>query len=340
MDNKNQIELISIESARKLSKEVLSKLGFQISECKLITQNLIEAELAERKTHGLMRLKEIGELVNTKKVTPSEDDIKVINEHKASLHIDCRYKPGFYAIYRSLDIAFKKVEDSGIVVVALKNFTNASGYMGDYARMAVEKDLVFISFNTSSPARLVPHGSIQRLWGTNPIVIGIPSLKIPVILDMSTSVTPWGNVMLAKNENNNLEHGVAVDSEGNITISPEEAMNGGLLPLGGHKGSGLAFVGELLGGALTNSKVGDQAVRGGWGTLYILIDPSIFRNVEDFKSDVQKAIDELKMSKKAPNVDDIYFPGERTYIKRQKNIEKGIIEISTKLKGELESMSV
>jgi L-2-hydroxycarboxylate dehydrogenase (NAD+) len=93
---------------------------------------------------------------------------------------------------------------------------------------------------------------------------------------MASSQITWGDLLVAKNAGKEIKEGAAIDGEGNLTTDPGKAMEGGLLPFFGRKGSGLAFIVELLGGALTGSRVGNN-VAGGWGSFYILIDPTLFR---------------------------------------------------------------
>jgi len=327
---------MTIQQATDLSNSILTKLGFSSEEASLITQNLIEAELVEKKTHGLVRLPEIARIVSAKKINVTDQKIEVISEHPASIHFDAKFKTGFYAIYKSLERAIEKVRQSGILAVGIKDLAYASGYIGDYARRTAENDLIFIGFH-NSPGGLVPFGTTKDLWGTDPITVGIPSKSIPVILDMASSKCTWGSLMVAQTEGKNIKEGMAIDGEGNMTIDPAKAMEGGILPIAGHKGSGLAFIVELLGGALSHSRVGG-AVDGGWGSFYILIDPKMFRDLDEFKSDVQKAIDELKSAPKAKGVNEIYFPGEQSYYKRKKNMEADRIEISDKLMEKLEKL--
>jgi len=286
------LKIMKIQQATDLSNKILEKVGFRTEEIQLITQNLIEAELVEKKTHGLVRLPEIAKLAKNGSIQVNNGDIEIISEHPASIHFNGKSKPGFYAIYKSLEIAFEKVKQSGILAVGIKDLAYASGYIGDYARLATEKDLIYIGFH-NSPGGLIPFGTIKELWGTNPVTIGVPTHTIPVILDMASSQCTWGDLMIAKTEGKSLKEGVAIDGEGNATIDPVKAMEGGILPIAGHKGSGLAFIVELLGGGLSNSRIGGT-VKGGWGSFYILIDPTMFRDLKDFKDEVQSAINEMK----------------------------------------------
>jgi LDH2 family malate/lactate/ureidoglycolate dehydrogenase len=317
---------IKIDEAVDLSKNVLKSFGIGSEEAELITENLIEAELSGRKTHGLVRLISFKSTFDNKKLNVEPLLVDVIGESLTYLHIDGHKKLGFGPIYKSLELAFEKIKSTKIVCVGLKDL-GVTGYIGAYARKATEKNLIFIGFNNSLGG-LVPYGSIKEMWGTNPITVGIPTNSIPVILDMASSQITWGDLLVAKNEGKQIKDGVAIDSDGQVTTDPNNVA--GLLPFFGHKGSGLAFIVELLGGALTGAGVGSQ-VPGGWGSSYILIDPTMFRSLEDFKKDIDVVIDGLKNSPKMDGFDEIYYPGEKSAKLRQKQLESGFVEISDQI---------
>jgi len=324
---------IKIADAIDLSNKILTKLGFSKEDSKLITKNLIDAELAGKTTHGFVRLMAIKAKIDKNQINVESKGLVVINETPTILSIDAKNKPGFIPIYKSLELAIPKAKKNGVVVVGIGNSAYASGFIGAYAREAAEKDLIFIGFN-NSPGGLVPHGSKQELWGTNPITVSIPSEDKPVILDMASSKITWGDLLVAKQENKKLPKGVAIDAQGKETTDPEEAMGGGLLPFFGHKGSGMGFIVELIAGAITGSRIG-TAIKGGWGTTYILIDPSKFRLLSDFKKDVSAEIKNLKKSPKAKGVKEIYYPGEQSQKIMIKNRKKDFIKISDNLYSSL-----
>lgn len=327
---------IRIKKAERLSIKILKKLGFSTVDSKLITQGLIDAELAGRKSHGLVRLPAIKRNIDRGKISTTHENIRFTKTSKTSLLVDARNKPAFIAIYKSLDRARKKAKRTGVFVVGIQNAAYCSGYIGSYARRATENNLIFIGFN-NSPGGLVPYGSKKQLWGTNPITVGIPTNDIPVILDMASSKATFGSLLVARQEGKELEKGLALDKNGNPTTDAQKAIEVGILPIAGHKGSGLAFIIEILAGALTGSRVG-RAVEGGWGTSYILINPDIFRPLDDFKNDVARAIKELKSAPKAKGVKEIYFPGEQSYRLREENLKKGEIEISDTMYSELRQL--
>ena len=300
---------MQLNEAVDLSVKFLQKLELSEVESKYITENLIEAELAGRKTHGFIRLLSFKKTFDSQKLITQDLPLKIISETSNSLHIDGQYKLGYSPIYQSLEMAIPKAKQSKLFSVGIKDL-GVTGYIGAYAKKSTEQDLIFIGFNNSAGG-LVPYGSISAMWGTNPITVGIPTNSYPVILDMASSQITWGDLLVANNSGKQIKEGTAIDGEGNITTDPAKAMEGGLLPFFGHKGSGLAFIVELLGGALTGSRVGNN-VAGGWGSFYILIDPTLFRPLKDFKDNIQTAIDELKNSPKMAGFDEIYFPGEQS----------------------------
>jgi len=326
---------ITIDKAHEISATILLQLGIENDEADLITENLIDAELSNRKTHGLVRLLGFKRSKDYNKLNTDKINLSIISESDAHMHIDGKGKMGFGIIYKSLDKSFEKIKKNKLLAVGIKNI-GVSGFIGSYARKATEKNLIFIGFNNSTGG-LIPYGSIKEMWGTNPLTVGIPTNDIPVILDMASSQVTWGDLLVAKNEGKQIKEGVALDSEGNVTLDPSKAMEGGLLPFAGHKGSGLAFIIELLGGALTGSRVGNN-VPGGWGSFYILIDPTLFRTIEDFKKDVETAIKELKESPKMKGFDEIYFAGEHSSRTRQENIKQGSFDISDKLYNDLQNL--
>lgn len=151
---------------------------------------------------------------------------------------------------------------------------------------------------------------------------------------MASSKIIWGELLVAKETGKNIPENTAIDANGNMTIDPLAAMEGGLLPFAGHKGSGLAFIVELLAGGLTSSRIGYD-IKGGWGAFYILIDHSLFIDITEFKNDIDIAIKELKSIPKSSVTNEIYFPGEKSFLKIEENAKKDSIFINDKYYAEL-----
>jgi len=321
---------VSLTDLRTLIVDFIQTAGYPLKDAESIAENFYEAEISGRKSHGLGNLFWFKRAVTVKgsngfDIHINDEPIVVTKETPVSLHIDGKHKTAHLVMRKALELAFDKVITSHVVLVGLHNTAPSTGYIGFWAKQATEKNLIFLCWNNSM-GRDAPFGSVQRLYGTDPITIGIPTYNIPIILDMATSKITAGQLINAQREKKALPPESAIDAKGNYTTDADVAwLEGALVPFGGHKGSGLMFIGEMLAGALTGSHIG-YSVPGGWGTFFILFDPTIFRPIEEFKKDIDTAIAELKNSKKKEGVKEIFFPGEHSYIVRQETIQKGYIE--------------
>lgn len=317
---------IKIEEATKLAITTLTKFGFTQEEAKYCTENCLEGELTGKKTHGFVRIPMLIKSVKGEKIKVGGEEITIVKETPVSLLIDGKGKTGLYVVNKALEMGIEKVKKSGMLIIGVTNTALISGLIGQYARKASENDLIFIGFNNSSGG-LIPYGSIKEIFGTNPVTISAPTNDLPVILDMASSKITWGNLLIAKAESKSIPENTALDAEGNVTTDPEKAMEGGLLPYAEHKGSGMAFMVEILGGALTGSRCGHN-IEGGWGAVFILVNPNILRPIDEFKKDVESLIDEVKTSPKMKGFNEIYFPGEQSQKERQNNLKAGEFELS------------
>ncbi len=317
---------IKIQEAKDMAIKTLIKFGFNQEEAEYCTENALEGELTGKKTHGFVRIPMLIKSVKGEKIKVGGEEITIVKETPVSLLIDGKGKTGLYVVNKALEMGIEKVKKSGMLIVGVTNTALISGLIGQYARKASENDLIFIGFNNSSGG-LIPYGSIKEIFGTNPVTISVPTNDLPVILDMASSKITWGNLLIAKAEGKTIPENTALDGDGNVTTDPEKAMEGGLLPYAEHKGSGMAFMVEILGGALTGSRCGHN-IEGGWGSVFILVDPNILRPIVEFKKDVESLINEVKTSPKMKGFNEIYFPGEQSSKERQRNLETGEFELS------------
>jgi uncharacterized oxidoreductase len=113
--------------------------------------------------------------------------------------------------------------------------------------------------NTSGAQRVAPFGGSDRRLSTNPICIGVPiDDGDPVILDVTTSMVAEGKLMVAMNKGERVPEGWIIDREGAPSTDPAAFYDGGaLLTVGGHKGSGLSIVTDLLAGAVSTGRSSD-----------------------------------------------------------------------------------
>lgn len=186
------------------------------------------------------------------------------------------------ALAAARPLLVEKARDAGIAVLAIHGSHHFGALWPDVEPFA-EQGLVALSM-VNSMTCVVPHGARKPLFGTNPIAFAAPCAGAdPLVFDMATSAMAHGDVQIAARQGEQLPPGMGVDAKGLPTCDPQAILDGGaLLPFGGHKGSALSMMVELLAAALTGGHFSwefDWSKHPGaktpWtGQLIILIDPS------------------------------------------------------------------
>ncbi len=300
---------------------------------------LINAELVGAYGHGLSRLKMYCDRIKKNLINP-KPKIKIRNISKSISHIDADNSIGFVAA----DIAIKKAiinaKKTGIGLVAVKN-SGHYGLSGYYAEQAVKKNLVTMIY-TNAPPAIAPHGALKSLFGTNPICFGTPvSKKVPFILDTSISMINRGKIRVAEKNKTSIPEGVALDKHGRPTTDPKKALQGVQLPIASFRGSGLAWMVDILSGVLTGGNhagrvkdpfedfTGPQNI----GHLFITFKTNLF--VKNYKVRIKDNIKRVKILPKIKGVKEIMYPGQNKYKRYKMNLKKNI-RISKILKKEFE----
>lgn len=311
---------IKIEELRQKISEGLISRGLPKEDAKVISDALVEAEIRGKKTHGINKAftmeKAIKSIESRPEIIKDKGNYAFIDGHKQIGHISANF---------AVDILLKKVKEFDNAVVGVKNsfyYTMA----GIYAEKIAREGYVALIFNNGGPSAISPFGGVDPILGTNPIAIGIPTKTNPIVLDMTTGEKPWGEINLAKVEERDLQPNTFLDKDGKFTTNPQEAV--GIIPFGGYKGYGLNFMFEVLTGALVNSKMGYQAQNGyDLGFLFMAYSPTMFSTKENFEDEVEQLIEDVKSSRKAQGVDEIFLPGETSRNTMNKNLKAGEIEI-------------
>ena len=251
---------------------------------------------------------------------------------------------GFVAADLAIKKAIKNAQKTGIGLVAVKN-SGHYGLSGYYAEQAVKKNLVTMIY-TNAPPAVAPHGALKSLFGTNPICFGCPSgSKIPFILDTSISMINRGKIRVAARNNQKIPEGVALDKFGKPTTDAKKALKGVQLPIAGFRGSGLAWMVDILSGVLTGGNhagrvkdpfddfSGPQNI----GHLFITFKTNLF--VKNFKSRIKDNIKVIKRLPKVKGIKEIMYPGQNKYKRFRANYKKEI-NISKIVKKDLEILQI
>ena len=303
---------------------------------------LVNAELVGAPSHGLSRLKMYCDRIK-KKLINSNPKIKIKKISNSISHVDADNSIGFIAADIGIKQAIKNAKKTGIGLVAVKR-SGHYGLSSFYAEQAVKDNLIVFCF-TNAPAALAPYGAKKPLLGTNPICFGVPTGKTPFILDASTSMINRGKIRRASKLGKKIPYGVALDKFGNITTDANKALKGTQLPIASFKGSGLAWMVDILSGVLTGSShsgktkdpFDDFSGPQNMGHLFITINPKIFVG-KNFLKEMKINISRIKRLPKAKGFTSILYPGERKNKTYRKNMNKDI-SIPSKILKEINELN-
>jgi len=313
---------------RRILTNIFKKHNLSSSHSLICADALINAELVGAPTHGLSRLKMYCDRINKKVINP-KPKIKIKKISQSITHIDANNSIGFVAGDIGIMQAIKNAKSTGIGLVGIKN-SGHYGLSGYYAEKAVKKNLIAFCF-TNAPPAIAPHGSKKSLFGTNPICFGAPtSSKVPFILDTSVSVINRGKIRVAAKTGKKIPEGVALDKFGKPTTDAKKALAGVQLPIAGFRGSGLAWMVDILSGVITggnhSGKVkdpfddfsGPQNI----GHLFIVMKPNLF--VGNYNKRIKENIKKIKKLPKIKGVKEIFYPGQNKFKRYKTNLQKGI----------------
>ena len=151
---------------------------------------------------------------------------------------------------RALDKAVRMAKDNGIAYVGCRN-SNHFGAIAPYALLACRQEMICI-IGTNAFTTMAPWGGREVKIGNNPLGVGAPRRGKPAyILDIAMSVAARGKIRKAHESGEKIPSGWALDPQGKPTADPLEGLKGFVLPIGGHKGYGLALAIAILSGVLT-----------------------------------------------------------------------------------------
>jgi L-2-hydroxycarboxylate dehydrogenase (NAD+) len=321
---------LSVAEAREHSERALLGIGYDAEEAGIIADHVIDAALCGYEYSGLAKILNIPE---HRRFKQPRYRMKVLRETEVSALYDGGNNVGMLVMYHAARAAIDKAAAHGVAIIGVTN-SWMSGRSAYYMEMFARADLVGI--HTASSARSVaPFGGTKAALGTNPIAFGLPSSCGPVVFDMGTSAFMGTDLAYRERLGQLLPEGVAVDADGRPTRDPTQARLGALLPFGGYKGFGLAFIvqafGVLAGSALDPGK--DD------GYLFVAFKPDLLVSRDEFKGQLSELVKRIKDIPRQPGIEEIRIPGERALRSREQALRDGI-EIDRAIYDALRALQV
>ena len=313
--------ILTVAQARSLAETSMAAVGHTAEESAIIADHLIDCELRGLSFGGLPRALSIVErIMQTPK---AREPIRVIHETPVSATLHGGDQVGYLVGRRATDIAIEKARASGIAIVGAFE-TWYTGMYSYYLERVTKAGFAGLIAG-SAPPRVAPHGGTQGRFGTNPIAIGIPTTGIPIIWDIGTSAVMSGEVMLRQRTGALLDMGSAFDAAGKPTRDPAAALGGAFAVWGGHKGSGLAMVVQML-GMMAGAAAMPPVVRD-CGLFLMAIDPGLLGPADDYKQRIADYADALRATRPLDPANPVRVPFERSAADRARRLEDDRVEV-------------
>jgi LDH2 family malate/lactate/ureidoglycolate dehydrogenase len=302
----------------------------------------VDAELRGVASHGCVRTAVFLERLarGTVNATPA---VRVVHELQGYALLDGDRGMSAVGGRRAMAVALDKAAANGIGAAGVRRVSH-TGHVGWFAAMALARGMIGV-VASSAAANLAPWGGADRLVGNNPIAFAIPSSgDVPVLFDMATSKVARGYVLLAARTGTPIPEGWALDADGRPTTDAERAVEGTMLPLGDHKGYGLALVLGLLTNALTGNP--PEVEQPDWlatdrefllSMLCIAIDPRQCLGPE-YATVVGGVVARLKASRLAEGFDEVRIPGEASARRAREATVRGVT-LAPALVGDLDRLA-
>ncbi len=318
----------SYDQLHKFTQSVLQAIGCSIQDAKQAADVLLSADLRGVDSHGVARLAGYIRLFEKGRINPTPE-MKIDHRTRSTGVLDGDGALGLVAGPAAMKIAIEKAKDVGSGWVSVRN-SNHYGIAGYHTMLALEEDCIGISMTNASPL-VAPTFSRERLLGTNPISVAIPTNEEPpYVADMATTTAANGKLEILQRKKQQAPEGWIQDKNGVVTTDPDGVKSGGaLLPLGGdrehgsHKGYILGSIADIFSGVLSGANYGPwvppfvaflepdpNPVGEGIGHFFGALRVDGFRPADDFKNHMDNWIKRFRASKTIKGHDKVLIPGD------------------------------
>jgi hydroxycarboxylate dehydrogenase B len=312
---------------KTLTREIFVRKGASQEDAETVSDLLVRANLAGHDSHGVIRVSSYVQAIDDGKLDPKAKAVIEMDSGATAL-INGNWGFGQVVASEAMRTAIDKGKKYGVSAVSIHNCWHV-GRMADYCLMAEEQDMIGLTVVNSVPS-VSPFGGVQRIFNPSPLGAAVPSgMERPFMLDISMSVCAQGKIDLKRARGESLPPGWIIDRNGNPSVDPNDFYEGGsILPIGGdvgYKGYGMAFLIDILSGALSGSGCASSPdFKGGNGVFMLALDVARFGDLEGFKGRMKEVITNVKTSRRAPNVSQIMIPGEPEFVTEEERRVNGI----------------
>ncbi|GAA4433459.1 Ldh family oxidoreductase [Pontibacter saemangeumensis] len=324
------------------TQEVFLQMGCPPNDAKLAAEVLLEADLRGVDSHGVARLSGYVRLWEAGRINP-KPNMRIVHETPSTATVDGDAGLGLVIAPKAMDIAIEKAAKVGTGWVSVKN-SNHFGIAGYHAMEALSSDMIGIAMTNASPL-VAPTFSTDRMLGTNPIAVAVPTQRQPpFVADFATASAANGKLEILQRKEKKAPVGWIQTKEGERSTNANELKDGGaLLPLGSdrthgsHKGYALAAIVDIFSAVLSGANYGpwvppfvsflpvaDNLPGEGIGHFLGAMRIDAFRPADEFKEHMDNWITAFRNAKVKKGEKAVLIPGDPEREMTEKRLKKGI----------------
>jgi L-2-hydroxycarboxylate dehydrogenase (NAD+) len=320
---------VPVQSLLDFVVAFMEKMGLGKPESQKAAEILVASDLRGIESHGVPRLDMYLEMFRLGLIQ-AKAPFTIERESGATALVNGGKGLGLIVGPRAMQLAIDKAQATGVGMVAVTNSSHF-GIAGYYAGMALPHDMIGLAFTNASPLG-VPTGGREHRFGSNPLAFAAPAGKeLSFVLDMATTVVSLGKIEIAARAGKSMPVGWGMDQDGQPTTDPQVALKarmvaplGSLPELSSHKGYGLAVMVDILCGVLSGMGYGMRLPRLQAGHFFGALRIDAFRDVAEFKAEMDAMIRELRATKPIEGVERVYVAGEKEFLAEAENRRLGV----------------
>lgn len=330
--------IIKSEDLTNFVRDIFAAAGCSDDEARQMGRSLVSANLSGHDSHGVVRVPRYLQWLASGDFV-ADQKLEIVIDTPSMVVVDGGYGFGQSMAKQATELGIARAKEHGLALIALRNSGHV-GRVGEWAEMAADAGLVS-THHVNAPASLLvaPYGAIDRRFSTAPYACGVPRKDgCHLILDFATSVVAEGKVLVASQGGKALPDHALVSEDGAIAGDPHflygpyepsgprdyRQGTGAIRAMGDHKGSGLAFMVEILGGSLTGTGAPLEGRRWSNGMLSMYIDPEKIDPEGFFPVDVERYLSFFKEARPIEPGGDVLHPGEPELRARKTRLAEGI----------------
>jgi len=321
---------IDHQALKAFAAAIYAATGAPAVHAEIVARHQVGADLAGHDSHGVRLLPAYVAAIERGRLVPTARP-RVIAETGSTLFMSGGWAFGQVVSEWTIAACGEKARATAVCVEGVREQGHV-GRLAGYVLKAAQSGMIGMMLCDSgrAPKQVAPFDGREPRLGTNPIAIAFPSdLEAPLVIDMATSAAAFGKIELARARGIPVPLGWIVDRMGRPSTNPADlAAGGAMLPLGGtegYKGYALSVAVEILTALLSGLGFGlDPEGRHNDGAFMLVVNPSAFRPLAEFRADVAAFARYLKSTPPAEGFSEVLYPGEPEHRAEQLRHRTGI----------------